>query len=38
MLITFIASLAGFSALYFWILVRNINLIELKLNLRKTEK
>ena len=38
MLITFISSLAGFTALYFWILVRNINLIELKLNLRKTEK
>jgi heme exporter protein C len=38
MLITFIASLAGFTALYLWILARNINLIDLKLNLRKMEK
>ena len=38
MLMTFIASLAGHTALYFWILIRKINLIGLKLNLMKLEK
>jgi heme exporter protein C len=37
MLITFLASLAGFTALFIWILVKKIELIGLKLELKKRE-
>jgi heme exporter protein C len=38
MLFTFIASLVGFTALFFWMLSRNIQLIDLKIRLKKMER
>jgi heme exporter protein C len=38
MLITFVSSLAGFTVLFIWILVRKVDLIKLNLGLKKWEK
>jgi heme exporter protein C len=38
MLITFVASLLGFTALFIWILIRKVDLIKLKLGLKEWEK
>ena len=38
MQITFFTSLAGFTALFIWILIRNINLIDLRIKLKQMER
>jgi len=38
MLITFVSSLLGFTALFIWMLIRKMDLIEIKLGLKKMEK